>query len=273
MSAFDVYGMTDKLGDDILDVIATRLESRGKHPFFKKMMHEYFDAMDVDSAQRVLDLGCGTGVAARGIAGRASFSGNIVGIDLSPYLVEVASELSAQEGLGEQVEFHVGESQSLELPDSVFDAVIAHTLVSHVKNPLQVLKEAARVVKPGGIIGIYDGDYASLTFSHRDPDQGNEYDQAIQRALITNPRVMRQMPRLLREAGLKIETSFSYILAEMGEADFWVPALESFRKLVPQSGVMTDEQTNRWVDGRLQESEEGIFFGASNYYSYIAKRT
>lgn len=128
------------------------------------------------------------------------------------------------------------------------------------------------MVKPGGMIGIFDGDYASLTFSHEDPAKGREYDEAIQQAVITSPRVMRQMPRLLREADLEIVNSFSYVLAEMGQADFWVPALESFRKLIPNSGVMTTEEINQWVDARLQESKDNIFFGASNYYAYVAKR-
>ena len=127
-------------------------------------------------------------------------------------------------------------------------------------------------MKPGGMIGIFDGDYASLTFSHEDPDKGREYDDAIQQAVITSPRVMRQMPRILRDANLEIVNTFSYVLAEMGQADFWVPALESFRKLIPNSGVMTSEEVNQWVDARLQESEDNIFFGASNYYAFVARR-
>lgn len=272
MSAFDVYGMTDRLDSTLLDAIATRLEARGNHPFFQEMMHEYFDAMDIDSAQNVLDLGCGTGVAARGIVGREAFSGKVTGIDLSSHLVKVARQLSNQEGKGAHIEFLAGDSRKLELSDAQFDAVIAHTLVSHVDDPLAVLREAARLVKPGGMVGIYDGDYASLTFSHEDPAKGKQFDEAIQQAVITSPRVMRQMPRLLREAGLEIVTSFSYILAEMGKADFWVPALESFRKLIPQSGVMTSEEINQWVDARLQDSEDDVFFGASNYYGYVSKR-
>jgi hypothetical protein len=35
---------------------------------------------------------------------------------------------------------------------------------------------------------------------------------------------------------------------------------------------MTAEVINQWVDARLQESEDGVFFGASNYYGYVAKR-
>lgn len=272
MSSFDAYAMTDKLNPAVLDVIITRLEARGKHPRFQQMLHDYFSAMHLDAMQCVLDLGCGTGVAARALAQHPSFTGQLTGIDVSPYLIAAAQRFSEEAGTGERIAFQVGDSRRLDLPDEQFDAVIAHTLVSHVDDPLAVLKQAARLVKPGGWAGIFDGDYASLTFSHAEAAKGKAYDEALQQAIITQPRVMRQMPRLLREAGLALVTSFSYILAEMGTADFWVPALESFRKLLPQSGVMTGEEANAWVDARLQESAEGVFFGASNYYSYVARR-
>ena len=204
MPAFDVYGVTDTLSEPILDVIATRLEARGRHPAFQRMLAEYLEAMAIDQAATVLDLGCGTGVAARAIAARPAFTGTVLGIDLSPHLVAGAEELAAAEGLGDRVRFRVGDMRSLDLPDGGFDAVVAHTLISHVDDPRGVLAEARRVVKPGGLIGIFDGDYASLTFGQPDPDRGKTDDEAIQQAIITNPRVMRQMPGLLREAGLAL---------------------------------------------------------------------
>lgn len=271
MSTFDVYGATDKLNDIVLDAIVTRLEARGKHRFFQEMMNEYLDAMDIDSAKTVLDFGCGTGVAARGIAHRKNFSGKILGIDISPHLVAAAQRLTGEEAVEHKVEYRVGDTSNIDIEDQSFEAVVAHTLVSHVDDPGGVVNEAARVVKQNGMVGIFDGDYASLTFSNGDPRKGKEYDEAINKAIITNPRVMRQMPYLLRDAGLELVTSFSYVLADIGKADFWVPAIESFRKLIPQSGVMPAEQIDAWADARLKESEEGVFFGASNYYSYIAR--
>jgi hypothetical protein len=80
------------------------------------------------------------------------------------------------------------------------------------------------------------------------------------------------MPRLLRDADLELLKSFPYVLAEVGKADFWLPAIESFRKLVPQSGVLSSEQINAWADARLKDSDDGIFFGASNFYGYVARR-
>jgi ubiquinone/menaquinone biosynthesis C-methylase UbiE len=272
MSPLDPFRMTDKLDDTLLQVIFTRLEARGKHSFFEKMLQEYLNAMDIDGAKTVLDIGCGTGVAARAIARRPGFVGQVTGVDLSPYLVKAATYLAAQEGVGDRTRFHTGDAHRLDFSDRTFDLVVVHTLLSHVDDPLVVVKEAARVVKPGGMVGIFDGDYASLTFGHADPEQGKAYDEALIKAIVTNPRVMRQMPRYLCAAGLELVASFSYILAEIGRADFWLSGIESFRRLIPKAGTMADEEANGWAESLHKDSEEEVFFGASNYFSYVARR-
>lgn len=272
MKALDPYRITDQLADNLLDVIVTRLEARGAHAFFQDVLREYLDVMHIDAARSVLDIGCGTGVAARAIARRPQFSGKVTGIDLSPYLAQTAARLATEEGLSDRVAFRAGDTRSLDVPEGEFDAVVAHTLVSHLEAPLAVVKEAARVVKPGGMIGIFDGDYASVTFAFEDPEQGKNYDEKLISAVVTSPYVMRLMPRLLRAAGLEIVRSFSYVMAEIGAADFWLSGIESFRRLAPQSGAMTEEEAEHWIAALKTSSEEGVFFGSSNYYTYIARR-
>jgi ubiquinone/menaquinone biosynthesis C-methylase UbiE len=249
-----------------------RLEARGQNPRFQQMLQEYLDAMQIDGAESVLDIGCGTGVATRAILSCPGFGGKVTGIDLSDYLVSVAQGLVAESDSRDRAEFRVGDTRTLALPDNHYDAVVAHTLVSHVDLPLQAIKEMARVVKPGGKIAIFDGDYASLTFSHPDPVEGKRYDELIHKGIITQARVMRQMPRLLKQAGLQLEASFFYVLAEVGKAEFWVSGIESFSRLLPISGVMTTEEANAWADARLKESAEGIFFGSSNYCTYVMSK-
>jgi ubiquinone/menaquinone biosynthesis C-methylase UbiE len=272
MGTLDPYRITDKLEDVLLDVMVSRLEVRGNHWFFQKVLQEYLDAMDVDSAGTVLDMGCGTGVAARTIARRGNFSGRVTGIDLSPYLVEAAKRLTHEEGLGGRVALRSGDTRNLDIPNSSFDAVVAHTLVSHVQEPLTVLREAARVVKPGGLITIFDGDYASITFALDDPVQSKKYDEALISAIVTSPRVMRQMPRLIQQAGLEMVRTFPYIMAEVGEGDFWLSAIDSFEKLAPKSGAITEDEAASWANALHKASDQGVFFGASNYYTYIARR-
>jgi ubiquinone/menaquinone biosynthesis C-methylase UbiE len=270
--ALDPYRITDKLEDALLDVMVSRLEVRGNHWFFQKVLGEYLDAMDIDSASTVLDIGCGTGVAARTIARRANFSGRVTGIDLSPYLVEAAKRLADEEGLGDLLEFRSGDTRDLDIPDGRFDAVVAHTLVSHVKEALTVLKEAGRLVKPGGLIAVFDGDYASMTFALDDPVQSKRHDEALIKAVVTSPRVMRQMPRLIQQADLEMLRTFPYIMAEVGMGNFWLSAIDSFEKLAPKSGAMTEAEATSWANALHEAADKGVFFGASNYYTYIARR-
>lgn len=273
MTAVDVYRITDKLDEDTLGVLETRLEARGKHPRFLHMMGEYLDAMAIDGAGTVLDVGCGTGVAARAIARRPGFRGRVTGIDMSPRLINAARRFATNEGLAVSTEFRAGDSQSLQLPDASFDAVIAHTLISHVDSPAIVLDELARVVKPGGLIGIFDGDYASITFGTDDPARGKAMDEAIIAAIVTNPRVMREMPQLLRDARLDLASSFAYVLAEVGTVDFWRAGIQSFTKLMPKAGAASEAEAVAWANEVLGRSDRGVFFGACNFYSYVARRT
>jgi ubiquinone/menaquinone biosynthesis C-methylase UbiE len=272
MGTSDLFQMTDRLEDAVLDVMVSRLEVRGRHRFFQRVLREYLDAMDIDSAGSVLDMGCGTGVATRAIARRDRFSGRVTGIDLSPYLVKAAGRLADEEGLGHLVEFYPGDTRNLDIPANRFDAVVAHTLVSHVDEPLAIVEEAARVVKPGGMIGIFDGDYATLTFALDDPAQGRCYDEAMIKAIVTSPRVMRQMPRLIRQVGLEMAGMFPYVMAEAGEGDFWLSAIDAYERLALRSGQMTEVQAAGWANALREASRAGVFFAASNYYAYVARR-
>lgn len=273
MPTLDVYHITDRLDDDVLDVIVKRLETRGRHPVFQGMLNDYLNAMAIDSARTVIDMGCGTGVAGRQIAAREGFAGTVLGVDHSPYLIKSAERLAKEDGVGERLEFQVGDTQSLKLADGAFEAVIMHTLLSHVSDPLAVLLEAKRVVMRGGMIGVFDGDYASITYEQDDPVKSKADEEKIISAVVTQPRVMRQLPRLAKRADLELVKAFPYVLAEIGRADFWLPAIESFRKLLPRSGAMSEDEAASWADMIVRSSEAGTFFGASNFYGYVFRHS
>lgn len=234
-------------------------------------MTDYLDAMDINFSESVLDLGCGTGVAARQIAGREKFNGSVLGIDLSPHLVKTAEQLAAQEGLTDKTSFKVGDTRSLDLADATFDATVAHTLLGHVADPISVLLEIKRIVKPGAMIGVFDGDYASLTFAQENEEKWKADDEKIVSAIATQPRVARQMPILARAAGLELVRAFPYVLTEAGQADFWMLAIESLRVLIPGAGLMTESEAKAWYDALIDASDQGVFFGSGNYYGYVLK--
>jgi ubiquinone/menaquinone biosynthesis C-methylase UbiE len=272
MTAADLFGRTDQLDAATLDALVERFEARGKNPAFANMLREYLDAMQIAPAASVLDIGCGTGLVAREIARHSGFTGNVAGIDLSPHLVAAATQLAGAEGLSQRVTFQSGDVRGLPFADAAFDAVVAHTLISHVSDPLAVLQEAARVLKPGAMLGVFDGDYASLTFDQPDEAKARADDAALVRAVVANPRVMGQMPRLLRQAGFELLASFSNVLAEVGSASFWLSGIETFRRLLPQAGAMTAAQADAWAAGLRAASDAGVFFGRCNYHAFLARK-
>ena len=128
------------------------------------------------------------------------------------------------------------------------------------------------MLNPGGKVGIFDGDYASLTFASDDPAAGKATDEAIINAIVTNPRVMRQMPQFLRDAGLQLVTSFAYVVPDVGRADFWDTSIKSLIKLLPKAGAMTESQAAEWANAMFRRSDQGTFFAACNYYGYVAAK-
>ena len=270
-STLDPFRATDKLDPDTLDVLVARLEARGHHPRFVSLLSEYLDRMDIDGKRTVLDLGSGTGVAARAIARRPRFMGTVLGIDLSNHLVQAANRLAVDEKLDARVCFRTGDTHALQLASGSFDAAVAHTLFSHLDEPAKVLAETRRILRPGGIVGIFDGDYASMTFELPDDNRSRRMDDVITRSLVTNPRILRQLPRLLPQAGFMVDTVIPSIITEVRVADFWKASIQAYAKLVPRAGILGESETAAWLDDLMSASARGEFFGSCVYYAYIAR--
>jgi ubiquinone/menaquinone biosynthesis C-methylase UbiE len=247
-----------------------RLEFRAKDPTFVAYREAYLKLIDLPHTAAVLDLGCGTGVVTRAIAARDRFAGTVTGIDQSPEFIAAAERLAAHDGVGDRVEFVVGDAHELDLPAASFDAAVAHTLVSHVRDPLAVLAEAARVIRPGGVVAVFDGDYASLTFGCSDPQLGQTIEGAIQSMIMSSPRVMREVPRLLPKAGLHLIATQAHVYAEAGSSSFLLNLAETYGPLAASNGLAPAAHVDAWLDDQRRSAEDGTFFAACNYYAYVA---
>jgi ubiquinone/menaquinone biosynthesis C-methylase UbiE len=255
-----------------LERFIERLEFRGNDPTFVAYREAYLKLIDLPRTAAVLDLGCGTGVVTRAIATRDGFAGTVTGIDQSPEFIAAAERLAADDGVGDRVEFVIGDAHALDLPPASFDAAVAHTLVSHVRDPLAVLAEAARVVRPGGSVAVFDGDYASLTFGGSDPRVDAAMERAIQSIIMSSPRVMRELPRLLPKAGLRLMATQAHVYAEAGSSGFLLNLAETYGPLAASTGLVPAGQVDAWLADQRRSAEDGTFFAACNYYAYVAHR-
>jgi ubiquinone/menaquinone biosynthesis C-methylase UbiE len=133
---------------------APRYERGAASRFIATLQRECMAALDLRPADRLLDVGCGTGAAVR-IA--ASTVERAVGVDLSPAMLSRARELAA--GIP-TVEFAEAESAHLPVGEGEFTAILCTTSFHHYPDPGAALTEMARVLTPGGrlVIGDRSGD-------------------------------------------------------------------------------------------------------------------
>lgn len=102
-----------------------------------------------------LDVGCGTGAVTQTILDLAQ-PGSVRSVDASPDLIGYARAHVT----GGPVFFEVGDAQALPLDDAVVDAAVSGLMLNFLPDPLQGVRQMARVTRPGGVVAVYVWDYA-----------------------------------------------------------------------------------------------------------------
>jgi ubiquinone/menaquinone biosynthesis C-methylase UbiE len=108
------------------------------------------EALELSPADKLLDVGCGTGAASRAAA---EIGAAVVGVDLSPKMVKKAVSLAATR---ENLAFEVADVEHLPFPDGRFTAVLCSNAFHHYPDPAGAVAEMYRVLAPGGRLALGD---------------------------------------------------------------------------------------------------------------------
>jgi len=171
------------------------------------------------SGMCLLDCGCGVGSITIDLAEIVA-PGPVIGLDMDDSQLEIARQSARERGLT-NVTFEQGNVYQLRFEAGTFDAVLAHTLLYHLSDPLQALKEFYRLLKPGGVVAISDDDLNTITVSPDHPLVSKLTNLMTRIVLFNggNPFYSRHLRSLLLEAGFARSEGFAVAADYYGRLD------------------------------------------------------
>lgn len=186
------YARSADLDDATADALAARLETRAVEPQQRALRQAVLSRLPRRDATTVLEVGCGTGVVARDLAAIPGVV-SVVGVDPSPRFIELARSTSRDDDV---TTFEVADRRALPFEDERFDVVVFATTLCHVVEPEAALREAYRVLVPGGTLLVFDGDYVTATVSLGPDDPLQACLVAALGRLVHDPLLVRRFRAL-----------------------------------------------------------------------------
>ena len=125
------------------------------NPLGEPILRAAIKALQFPPGSRGLDAGCGIGLQALLLAEAVGPAGHVTGLDISPEFLLHGEEIVKESGLSHQISFKEGDVSKLPFEDDTFDWAWSANCVGYAPlEPLPLVKELARVVKPGGSVAI-----------------------------------------------------------------------------------------------------------------------
>jgi demethylmenaquinone methyltransferase/2-methoxy-6-polyprenyl-1,4-benzoquinol methylase len=125
------------------------------NPLREPVLRSAIEALELPPGSRGLDAGCGIGLQALLLAEAVGPAGHVTGLDLSPDFLALARDIAQKASLSDRTCFREGDVGQLPFDDDTFDWAWSADCVGYAPmEPLPLVEELARVVKPGGSVAI-----------------------------------------------------------------------------------------------------------------------
>lgn len=139
-------------GREYFDSLGSKWDEMREEFFPEAVRERSMEAVGVESGRVAVDVGAGTGFVTQGLVARGL---SVIAVDQSPVMLDA---LRLKYSSGGAIDCRQGDAERLPIEDAGADYCFANMLLHHVENPLQAIREMARVVRPGGQVVVTDLD-------------------------------------------------------------------------------------------------------------------
>ena len=264
----DPYATIAKIDAAMQSVLADAIETRATEPAQIAMRRDYLSEVPQPEGARAADFGSGTGHLARDLV-EVLGCAQALGLDPSPVMVERARSLHDDvPGLS----FAEGDARDTGLPAGSLDLVVFHTVLCHVPEPERAVAEAFRVLRPGGTVAVFDGDYDTATVAIR----ANDPLEALVRGFIDTHVhdlwLTRRLAPLLADAGFTPGQPRAHPYMAEGEAPYFQTIVARGADQLAATGDAGPEAAEALKAEAHRRIAEGRFFGFISFISLLGTK-
>lgn len=229
--------------------------------FLGHLKKRTYECMQIKAGDRVLDVGCGSGIDTIALSKIVGSTGQVLGVDYDHSMIAESEKFAEKEGVSAWVKHKLADATSLAFDAAYFDSCRSERLFQHLPNPVLALQEMIRVTKIGGTVVVLDADWATVSLNTREVDTERRLLRFFAEHMLNNGYAGRQLYRLFKEQGLRnvsfevfplVVTSYAFhrqiILADRLEAD----ALAK--------NIVTEDELRQFQRDSEQADANGTFF-------------
>jgi SAM-dependent methyltransferase len=229
-----------------------------------------------EPGSRVLDLGCGTGSSLRFLVPLPR-GGMAVGVDRVAEALRQAAAALGQAGRASLVRADL--NRPLPFAEASFDRVLCHNVLESLPDPQALLREAHRVLRPGGRLLLSHPDYDTLVFASEDAaltrrlvqaygDTQQDWMDAIDPTMGRRlPEVAGRSPFVVADVQARLVLSRRFQPGELG-----YEYAHNLVMAVRGSGVASQAELDGWLAGLRRLDERGAFLFSLNDYAVVCER-